>query len=103
MRRLSLRGSAWGKKKGHTARNASDRQAADLLLMAKLCGAVTRSYTSRAVMSRRRKKKAKAIENEAHKTQGETGAGQAIAKGKTFYLLKSSIKATTSIDHNTNK
>ena len=59
MRRLSLRGSAWGKRKGHTARNASDRQTADLLLMAKLCGAVTRSYTSRAVMSRRRRKRQK--------------------------------------------
>ena len=59
MRRLSLRGSAWGKRKGHTARNASDRQTADLLLMAKICGAVTRSYTSRAVMSRRRRKRRK--------------------------------------------
>ena len=40
MRRLSLRGSEWGKRKGHTARNTSDRQAAVLLLLAKICGAV---------------------------------------------------------------
>ena len=58
-RRLSLRGSAWGKRKGHTARNTSDRQTADLLLIAKICSAVARSYTSRAVMSRGRRKRRK--------------------------------------------
>ncbi len=43
MRRLSLRGSAWGKRKGDTARNASDRQTADLLRMGfvnAICGLV---------------------------------------------------------------
>ena len=40
MGRLSLRLSEWGKRKGHTARNNSDRQAAVLLLLAKICGAV---------------------------------------------------------------
>jgi hypothetical protein len=40
MGRLSLRGSERGKRKGHTARNNSDRQAAVLLLLAKFCGAV---------------------------------------------------------------
>ena len=35
-----MRESEWGQRKGHTARNTSDRQAAVLLLLAKICGAV---------------------------------------------------------------